>query len=224
MPKVCQIAFRNAGISIQACRGKWRGASAISFLLETFTWPKKPLLVFFFFFFFCSLYICQGLKRQTSLLCALSFCQVWGQTGMCLLKTGTITGTFWEWNRSKVTNMPIPSRHSSSPSPSLLADEVWALRCHGQVLFGCLSASPVSRLSSPQTFFWPLRTLVPFGALVNAILHPLTWLVPTSFSGFNSDTPPPGDLTWFPGPEVEEDQDLLLVFPELSARTHFLCI
>ena len=61
-------------------------------------------------------------------------------------------------------------------------------------LSGRLSASPVSRLSSPQTFFWPLRTLVPFGALVNAILHHLTWLIPTSFSGFNSDTPPAGDL------------------------------
>lgn len=190
-----------------------------------FSWkhsPRQKSHFCFFCLFFGSLNLCHGLKRWTSLLRALSFCQVWGQTGMCLLKTGTITCTFWEWNRRKVTNMPIPSHHSSPLSPPLLADEVWALRCHRQVLFGCLSASPVSRLSSPKTFFWPLRTLVPFGALVNAILHPLTWLVRTSFSGFNSDTPPSGDLTWFPGPEVETAPGLPRAFCKDTLPLHLV--
>lgn len=64
-----------------------------------------------------------------------------------------------------------------------------------KVLFGPLSVS-----FSLTSFFSPnppltSKILVHFGAFVNAILHPLTWLIPTSSSGFNSDIPSSGGLT-----------------------------
>ena len=226
MPKVCQIAFRNAGISIQACRGKWRGASAISFLLETFTSPKKPFLFFLFvFWLFESLPWIKKMNQSPPRTFFLS--------GM-----GTDRDVFAEDWHNHVYFLGVKSEesHEHANSLSSLLSPVSSSSCGWSLssalsrtgslwlslCFTSLSASPVSRLSSPQTFFWPLRTLVPFGALVNAILHPLTWLVRTSFSGFNSDTPPSGDLTWFPGPEVETAPGLPRAFCKDTLPLHLV--
>lgn len=75
-----------------------------------------------------------------------------------------------------------------------------------------LFTSLILLLSSSQLWLWPQRN---FGAFINAVVHLLTWLIPNSFSGFSSDLPPDSSSL---------RSGLILVFLQLSSRTHFLRI
>lgn len=183
MPKVCQIAFRNVGIPIQAC------TSAISFLMETFASRKEPPL---FFWPFGSL---PWIKKTNQSPTYTFFLSRRGQTGVCLLEGWLHHMYFLGVKLEENVKMPVYSCHSPLCLPIFLRvkSELFVVT-HRFSLVVFLFTSPILLLSSPQTYFWPLRTSVHFEAFVNALLHPLTWLIPTSFSGFNSDTSPSGGL------------------------------
>ena len=161
-----------------------------------FTLPKQPLLVFF-----GSLNLCHGLKRQTSLLCAPSFCQAWGQTGVCLLdwhashvlSGSEIEGKTWKCRFPLVT---LPS------SARLLAGEVRALRCHRQALWPSLCFTSLTSLFSPDFLLASknLGSLWGFGKCHS----PPSYLADSyQLFRFQLWRPSCRGLNWPPEPEVE---------------------
>lgn len=166
--------------------------------------PTQKSHLCFFGFVSGPLDLCHGLKRQTNLPRTLSFCQIQGQTGMCLLKGWQHQMHFLGIKFEENMKVPIDSCHSLQCLPICfwMKSELFVVTC--KALFGPLLILCMGRiLASPQTYLWPLRTLIHSGAFVNAVLHPLT-----SFSGSSSETPSLGGLTWLPRPEVASPLDV----------------
>lgn len=142
MPKVCQTAFRNVGISIQVCSGEQR---EVSFLMETFTSPKNHLCCVL-----GPLDLRHGLKRHTNFPRTLSFCQVLGQTGMCLLKGWQHQMYFLGVKLEENMKVPVYSCHSRPCLPICLRTKLF-------VTSGGLSWCSVD-FTSPTSCFSPHLT------------------------------------------------------------------